>query len=90
MESAKAGKRTLASVENITPSGIWLLIKEKEYFLSYQNYPYFQDRSIKQIQDVRLLHDVHLYWPALDVDLEIDNFEHPERYPLKTRLISKK
>jgi len=30
-----------------------------------------------------LLHGYHLYWPELDVDLEIDNLENPEKYPLK-------
>jgi len=31
----------------------------------------------------QLLHGYHLYWPDLDVDLEIDNLENPEKYPLK-------
>jgi hypothetical protein len=30
-----------------------------------------------------LLHGYHLYWPELDVDLEIDDLENPEKYPLK-------
>jgi hypothetical protein len=90
MKSSKVGKRTLASVENITPFGVWLFLKGKEYFLSYQNYPYFQNRPVQQIHDVRLLHDIHLYWPALDVDLEINNLEHPEHYPLISRSFSKK
>ena len=77
---------TLVSVENITPFGIWLFVKEKEYFLSYQEYPYFQDQTLKSIQNVKLLHDLHLHWPELDVDLEIDNLENPEKYPLKSKL----
>ena len=28
----------------------------------------------------------HLYWPELDVALEIDNLESPEKYPLKSKL----
>jgi hypothetical protein len=27
-----------------------------------------------------------LYWPDLDVDLEIDNLENPEKYPLKSKV----
>jgi len=27
-----------------------------------------------------------LYWPELDVDLEIDNLENPEKYPLKSKI----
>ena len=77
---------TLVSVENITPFGIWLFVKGEEYFLSYQEYPYFQDQTLKSIQNVKLLHDLHLHWPELDVDLEIDNLENPEKYPLKSKL----
>jgi len=78
------GNATSVSVENITPSGIWLFVEGKEYFLSYQDYPYFRDQVLSAIQDVQLLHGYHLYWPQLDVDLEIDNLEHPEKYPLRS------
>jgi len=83
MKSLKHGKGTSVSVENITPFGIWLYIKGKEYFLIYKDYPYFKDQTLNSIQNVEFLHGFHLYWPDLDVDLEIDNFEHPEKYPLK-------
>ena len=83
MKSLKHGKSTLVSVENITPFGIWIFVKEKEYFLSYKGYPYFKDQTLASIQNVKLLHGYHLYWPELDIDLEIDNLENPEKYPLK-------
>lgn len=83
MKLPKNGRATSVSVENITPFGIWLFVKEKEYFLSYKEYPYFRDQTLKSIQAVQLLHEHHLYWPELDVDLEIDNLENPEKYPLK-------
>ena len=86
MKSLKHGKSISVSVENITPFGIWLFVKEKEYFLSYQDYPYFKDQTLNSIQDVQLLHGYHLYWPGLDVDLEIDNLENPEKYSLKSRI----
>ncbi|MBF0253207.1 MAG: DUF2442 domain-containing protein [Candidatus Omnitrophica bacterium] len=85
MKSLKNGKNSLVSIENITPFGIWLYVKGKEYFLSYEEYPYFKDKSISAIQKVRLIHNVHLYWKDLDVDLEIDNLENPEKYPLKSK-----
>jgi len=84
MNSSKRGESTSASVENITPFGIWLLVKGREYFLSYEEYPYFRDQTLRAIQNVQLLHGYHLYWPELDVDLEIDNLEHPEKYPLRS------
>ena len=83
-------RSTLASVENITPFGIWLFIKEKEYFLSYKDYPYFKDQTLNSIQNVQLLHGFHLYWPELDVDLEIDNLENPEKYPLTDKAVTAK
>jgi len=56
--------------------------EKKEYFLSYAAFPYFKDQTVRSIQNVHLLHGYHLYWPDLDVDLEIDNLEYPEKYPL--------
>jgi len=85
MKSLKNGRDISVSVENITPFGLWMLVKGKEYFLTYQDYPYFKDQTIKSIQNVKLLHGFHLHWPDLDVDLEIDNLENPEKYPLKSR-----
>jgi hypothetical protein len=83
MKSLKPGKSISVSVENITPFGIWLYVKEKEFFPSYTDYPYFKNQTLNSIQNVQLLHDYHLYWPELDVDLEIDNLENPEKYPLR-------
>ncbi len=85
MKSSKRGTNISVSVENITPFGIWIFVKEKEYFLNYATYPYFKDQTVRSIQNVQLLHGYHLYWPDLDVDLEIDNFESPEKYPLKSK-----
>ncbi|OGW13147.1 MAG: hypothetical protein A2035_08035 [Nitrospirae bacterium GWA2_42_11] len=90
MKLLKNGKNILVSVENISSFGIWLFVKGKEYFLSYDEYPYFKDQTLKSIQNVKLLHGFHLYWPDIDVDLEIDNLEHPEKYPLKSKYINKK
>ncbi|MFH0812854.1 MAG: DUF2442 domain-containing protein [Pseudomonadota bacterium] len=85
MKLLKRGEDILVSVENITPFGIWLLVKKKGYFLSYSDFPYFKDQTLNSIQNVQLLHGYHLYWPDLDIDLEIDNLENPEKYPLKSR-----
>jgi len=85
MKLLKNGKDILVNVENLTSFGIWIFVKRKEYFLSYQDFPYFKDQPIKSIQNVKLLHDFHLYWPDLDIDLEIDNLDNPEKYPLKSR-----
>jgi hypothetical protein len=33
--------------------------------------------------NVRLLNRVHLHWPDLDIDLEVQSLEHPDQYPLQ-------
>lgn len=85
MKSLKNGKDISVQVENISSFGVWMFANGKEYFLSYRDYPYFKDQGIKSIQNVKLLHGFHLYWPDLDVDLEIDNLENPSKYPLKNK-----
>ena len=90
MKSLKNGKDTSVSVENISLFVIWLFVKGKECFLNYTDYPFFTEQTVKAIQNVKLLHGFHLYWPDLDVDLEIENLENPEKYPLKSKVAIKK
>ncbi len=83
MKLSKSGKNTSSvSVENITPSGIWILINEKEFFLNYRDFPWFLNRPIKDIFNVERPAQNHLYWPELDVDLELDSLLKPQNYPL--------
>ena len=83
MKLQRRGKNTSKiEVSSISLHGIWLYVKEKEYFLSYKEYPWFKDAKIKEIHNVQLLHESHLHWPELDVDLELDSLENPEKYPL--------
>lgn len=83
MKLYRRGKNTLnVEVSNISMHGIWLYVNGKEYFLPYDEYPWFKDAKIKEIHNVQLLHESSLHWPELDVDLELDSLEHPEKYPL--------
>ena len=70
-------------VSHIDIHGLWLCVDDKEYFLPYTDYPWFKEAKVKEILNVKLLHGCHLYWPELDVDLEIDSLENPQTYPLK-------
>ena len=87
MKSSKRRVSISVNVENITSFGLWLFVNGHEYFLNYLDYPYFKEQTIKAIQNVNLLIGYHLYWPDLDVDLEIDNLENPEKYSLKSKVI---
>jgi hypothetical protein len=80
------GKNT-SSVEvlNISSFGFWILVKEKEYFLPYKDFPWFQDQILRSIQNVELIHDHHLYWPDLDVDLDVNSFNNLEKFSLVSK-----
>ncbi len=83
MKLRNHGRNTLrAEVTQISPHGIWLLVKGTEYFLSYEDFPWFKKATIEQIHHVQFLHGFHLRWPNLDVDLELDSLIHSEKYPL--------
>jgi len=84
MKSKSRGKSTSAiEVAHIDSHGLWLYAKDSEYFLPYDEYPWFKQAKVKEILNVRLLHDCHLYWPDLDIDLELDCIANPKSYPLK-------
>ena len=83
MKLKNLGKNTSSvEVTQITPNGIWLLAKMTEYFLSYDEFPWFKHGTVAQIHHVRLLHGFHLRWPDLDVDLDLDSLKNIQKYPL--------
>jgi len=82
MKSSELGGSTSkVEVTNISMSGIWLLIREREYFLPYNDFPWFNDAKLSEIQNVKLLHPHHLYWPDLDIDLELESILNVKKYP---------
>lgn len=82
MKSSIIGISTsVAEVLNISKHGIWLDVKGKEYFLSFKEFPWFKQANVAAVLNVKLLHGYHLYWPDLDVDLELGSIEYPEKYP---------
>ena len=83
MTSKTLGKNiSEIEVSNISLHGFWLFVTDKEYFLPYNHFPWFRDATVKQICDVQLFHGHHLFWPQLDVDLELDSLLNPDNYPL--------
>ena len=84
MKLKKPGTNTSSvEVSHVSPNGVWLFLKDKEYFLPYDEFPWFKDATIAQIHSVRFLHHRHLYWKDLDVDLDLASLEQLEKYPLK-------
>ena len=71
-----------AEVVQIDSHGVWLNVRKLEYFLSYDEYPWFKNAKIDQILNIELLHENHLYWSDLDVDLSINILSNPDSYTL--------
>ena len=86
MKSQKHGKNiSEAEIQNVSEFGIWMLIQGREYFLSYKEFPWFQNAVVKQIYNFELLHARHLYWPELDIDLSLESLSSLEKFPLKAK-----
>jgi hypothetical protein len=62
MKSSTRGADTSQiEVSNIDQFGLWVLIQNKEYFLPYDDLPWFRNATVDQILKVELLHQDHLY-----------------------------
>ncbi len=80
----KPGKSILAKAEiqNISNVGIWIFVKGQEFFMPFEDFPWFLKATIEQIYNLEFFHEKHLHWPLLDVDIELESLKHPEAYPL--------
>ncbi|HZL79726.1 MAG TPA: DUF2442 domain-containing protein [Candidatus Limnocylindrales bacterium] len=86
MKSANIGA-DISKVEvlNVSPHGFWLLVGEREHFLSFTDFPWFRGATLQQLFAVEMSHGNHLYWPELDVDLDLERIQHPEKFPLVSK-----
>lgn len=66
--------------------GLWVLLGERELFLAFQDFPWFQQAPVSAIVNVERPHAGHLYWPDLEIDLAVESIEHPERFPLVSKV----
>lgn len=86
MKSQRPGKNiSEAEIQNVSEFGVRMLILDREYFLSYNDFPWFRKASVAQIYNFEFLHGRQLHWPDLDVDLALDSLASPEKFPLKAR-----
>ncbi|MGD1083576.1 MAG: DUF2442 domain-containing protein [Verrucomicrobiota bacterium] len=70
---------------NVSPHGFWLMVAGREHFLGFADFPWFKSATLAQLFNVELHHGDHLYWPDLDVDLDLERIQHPEKFPLVAR-----
>ena len=73
-------------VTNISANGFWLLVGDRELFVSFENFPWFRDVPVGQLVNVELPQPHHLYWPDIDVDLAVESIENPEAFPLVSKV----
>ena len=86
MRSLRNGRTTHpVSVGALSPRGFWLLLGERKLFLSFAQFPWFREFTLRELTGVRRPSPQHLRWPEFDIDLDVDAIEHPERYPLRER-----
>ncbi len=86
MRSQKLGKNISdTEVLGVSGKGVWMLVRDEEYFLDFKRFPWFREAPIAKVWNVELVHSHHLYWPDLDIDLELESLTHPENYPLLAR-----
>jgi hypothetical protein len=87
MKSARRGSGTSrVEITNVSGDGFSLRIGRKKRFVRFEDFPWFRDASIAQLTSVTLPSPHHLHWPELDVDLAVESLDHPERYPLVSRV----
>lgn len=80
-----AGQNILdVEVTNISSHGIWLFTENQEFFMSYEDFPWFKEATIREILNVEQPSLGHFYWSDLDVDLSIKMIQNPQHYPLKS------
>jgi hypothetical protein len=85
MKSARRGNATsVAEVINVSNRSFWVLLDPsgRELYLSFRDFPWFAEATIRQLCSVEVERGHILRWPDLDVDLDLERIEHPERYPL--------
>ncbi|WP_239234381.1 DUF2442 domain-containing protein [Candidatus Nitrotoga sp. BS] len=71
-----------AEVTNVSRHGFWLLLGDEELFVPFSEFPWFAQAPIGKLMNVELPQPHHLYWPELDVDLDVESIRNPAAYPL--------
>ncbi len=86
MKLKELGRNFLkVEITQISTHGIWLLVNGVEYFLSFKDFPWFENATVAQIHHVQLLHGFHLRWPEIDVDLHMESLNNLEKYSLVSK-----
>lgn len=74
-------------VTNVSRHGFWIFLDNEELFVPFSQFPWFKDAPVSQLLNVEWPQSHHLYWPDLDVDLAVESFRHPEKFPLVSKQV---
>jgi hypothetical protein len=56
MQSLRNGRNThLISIGAVTPRGFWLVLGERKLFLSFAQFPWFREFTLRELTNVRRL-----------------------------------
>jgi len=73
-------------VTHVSRHGFWLLLRDQETLLAFEQFPWFRSATIEQLSTVEWPTEDHLYWPLLDVDLSIASIRDPAAFPLVSKV----
>jgi len=80
---ARRGMNTARTeVTSISRRGIEIRVDGEEKFLPFETFPWFANAPVSEVFEVEMPGPGHLHWPALDIDLDVESIDHPERFPL--------
>ena len=86
MKSATLGSDiSITEVSHIDTRGFWLYVDGREHYLPFEDFPWFEEATVKQLSHVERVGTEHVHWPDLDIDLTRNMIDYPEKYPLKYR-----
>lgn len=59
-------------VTTISKHGIWLATRDHEIFISFKEFPWFQDVTVRKLMKVEQLTPTRLHWPDLGINLAVE------------------
>jgi len=60
-------------VTHISKHGIWLVTRDHEIFISFKEFPLFQDATLRKLMHVEQPTPNCLHWPDLNIDLAVES-----------------
>ena len=80
--STTSGTNTSVKVLAIVSNGIMIEAYGNVHFLPYNSNPWFENAKIADVFNIEPVGRTGVRWNALDVDLAIESFTNPAKYPL--------